>query len=326
MISIFKNMNSEAAPQGSARALFLLSEALKLNMIRANGLNHEELAASLDTLAEMSDRGEAEAPMVEAGGKACGEVQSYFLHLGQSIDSVGFDLAMSIRALATLLHGNSGNQEEFLGKMEQIRDKFQVGHTLDDIHQLRLHLDSCLTSLRSELCHARHAQVEHKAAMAEHLTQLNKCVSSLRSKVPPKHTTGPALLILRVRRLKTIRERYGEDVAKKILDYVTQILLVRWPAAYDITPYGDECLVILDSENLDLEFHRNALRKLTSERHVITTKLNGRETLLPLAMDLTVIRAPADGDMEEFIRNFLDGMTQKDNHTAVLDKTLGLNA
>lgn len=336
MISIFKGLRSEPGPTATAeteappandtRALLLLSEALKLNLIRAKGLNHAELAARLDELEALMDQRHDEAQMLDASGKVCGEVQVYFQHLGQSIDAVGFDLATSIRALATILHGSNGNQETFLGKMEEIRDKFQAGHTLDDIHQLRHHLDSCLTSLRSELFQARKAQQENKAAMLEHISQLHRAVSTLRAKVPPKHTTGPALSILRIRRLAAIRDRYGAAAAHKLLDFVVQILLVRWPAAYDITPYGDECLVVLDSQNLDLDFHRNALRKLAAEKHVFAFHNDGQHVMLPLALDWTVIRAPADGDMDEFIRNFIEGMAHKDQQAATLDKALGLKA
>lgn len=324
MISIFQSSRATETSKGGARALVLLSQALKVNLIRARGLNHAELSAYLDELAELAEKTREESPMVEASGKACGAVQVYFEHLGQSIDSVGFDLATSIRALATVLHGSSENQEGFLGKMEEIRDNFQAGHTLDDMHQLRQHLDSCLTSLRTELFQARKAQQENKAAILERLSLLHRSVSTLRANVPQKHTTGPALSILRVRRLKAVRERYGAEVAQKMLDYVIQILLVRWPAAYDITPYGDECLVVVDSQNLDLDFHRNALRKLSAEKNVFSTHKDGHEVILPLALDWTVIRAPAEGDMDEFIRNFLDGMAQKDSQSASLDKALGL--
>ncbi len=241
MISIFQGIKSGGGTAGksSARALNLVTEALRLNLIQARELNHKELAEDLVALAAAVETAREDAPVLEATGKVCTGVQSYFDHLGKSIDSVGFDLATSIRALATLLHGNAGTQDEFLTRMETIRDKVQSGHTLDDVHLLRQHLDSCLTSLRAELFEARRVQQEHQAAMNEHLSNLHRSVSALRSKVPPKRTTGPALCIVRVRRLKSIRDRYGDDIAQKMRDFVIQLLLVRWPAAYDITPYGD---------------------------------------------------------------------------------------
>lgn len=328
MISIFKSSSSAPPPSSNdgARALCLLAQALKLNLIRAKGLNNVELTASLDDLAYAVENAEGEAVVLKSSGHTCASIQRYFEQLGQSIDAVGFDLATSIRALATLLHNDSGKQEEFLGKMEEIRDNFQAGHTLDDVHVLRQHLDACLTSLRSELFEARQNHHACQAAMLEHMSHLHRSISTLRSKVPPKHTAGPALSILRIRRLKAVRDRYGDTVAQRMLDYVIQILLVRWPAAYDITPYGDECLVVIDSQNLDLEFHRAALRKLSGEKNVFNTKHDGHEIILPLALDWTVIRAPAEGDVDEFIRNFLDGMSQQDNQAASLDKALGLHA
>ena len=293
-------------------------------MIKARDLNHQELSAALDGLVDDLDQRKAEAVVLEAIGKVCGSVQRYFQLLGQGIDAVGFDLATSIRALATLLHGNSGDQTQFLGQMEQIRDKFQAGHTLDDIHALRHHLDSCLTSLRSQLFEARKTQQQNQEAMLEHISQLHRSVSTLKSKVPQKHTTGPALSILRIRRLKALKDRYGPAVAQRMLDFVIQILLVRWPAAYDITPYTDECLVVIDSQNLDLDFHRSALRKLSGEKTTLTTQYEGHELILPIALDWTVLRAPAEGDMDAFIRNFLNGMDEKDTQTAALDKLLQL--
>ena len=295
-------------------------------MIKARDLNHQELSAALDGLVDDLDQRKAEAVVLAASGKVCGSVQRYFQLLGQGIDAVGFDLATSIRALATLLHGNSGEQTQFLSQMEQIRDKFQAGHTLDDIHALRQHLDSCLTSLRSQLFEARKTQQQNQEAMLEHISQLHRSVSTLKSRVPQKHTTGPALSILRIRRLKAVKDRYGAAVAQRMLDFVIQILLVRWPAAYDITPYTDECLVVIDSQNLDLDFHRAALQKLAGEKNIFTTQHDGHELILPIALDWTVIRAPADGDMDAFIRNFLEGMAQKDTQTASLDKVLEMRS
>lgn len=326
MISIFQSARPVVNRQHGARALGLLSQALKLNLIRAKGLNYVELAASLDCLADVVEKSDDEAVVMDSSTHTCQSIQLYFERLGQSIDAVGFDLATSIRALATLLHTDSGNQEQFLGKMEEIRDSFQAGHTLDDIHVLRQHLDSCLTSLRSELFEARQSHQRSQAAMLDHMSQLHRGVSTLRAKVPPKLTTGPALSILRIRRLKAIRERYGNSVAQRMLDYVIQILLVRWPAAYDITPHGDECLVVLDSQNLDLDFHRAALRKLSGEKNVFNTHHEGHDIILPLALDWTVIRAPAEGDMDEFIHNFLDGMAKKDHQSASLDEALALKS
>ncbi len=326
MISLFRSTPSPPSPESSSRALSLLSQALQLSMIKAKDLNHQELVAALDGLVDSVEKSKSEALVVEASGIVCGSVQRYFQLLGQGIDAVGFDMATSIRALATLLHGNSGDQAQFLGQMEKIRDKFQAGHTLDDIHTLRHHLDSCLTSLRSQLFEARKSQQSNQQQMLDHLSQLHRSVSTLRSKVPPKHTTGPALSILRIRRLKTVKDRYGAAVAQRMLDYVIQILLVRWPAAYDITPYTDECLVVIETQNLDLDFHRAALRKLAGEKNTFTTHHDGHELILPIALDWTVIRAPADGDMEAFIRNFLEGMAQKDTQTASLDKVLEMRS
>lgn len=326
MISLFRTTTSAPNAGQTSRALTLLSQAIQLSMIKAKDLNHQELAAALDGLVDGVEKGQSETLVVEASGKVCGSVQHYFQLLSQGIDAIGFDLATSIRALATLLHGNSGDQEQFLGEMEKIRDKFQAGHTLDDIHSLRSHLDSCLTSLRSELFHARKAQQNNQESMLDHLSQLHRSVSTLRSKVPPKLTTGPALSILRIRRLNAVKDRYGAAVAQRMVDLVIQILLVRWPAAYAITPYTEECLVVLDSQNLDLDFHRSALRKLAGEKIVFTTHHDGREVILPVALDWTVIRAPADGDMEAFIQNFLEGMNQKDTQSASLDKVLELRS
>jgi hypothetical protein len=326
MISIFQTARSlgPAVSKSTSRTVHRITEALRLNLIQARGLNHKELAADLLSLAAAVDNPQGEAPVAEVTGRVCEGVERYFGDLSKSIDSLGFDLALSIRSLATLLHSNSGDQEEFLTRMEKIRDRVQSGHSLDDVERLRQHLENCLTSLRAELFEARRLQAEQQSSMNEHLANLQRSISALRSKVPPKRTNGPALCIVRVRRLKVIRDRYGEEIAQKMRDFVIQLLLVRWPAAYDITPHGEECLVVIDSENLDLDFHRSALRKLSGEKNTFSMKVQGRELLLPLAIDWTVVRAPAEGDLEEFIHNFLEGMAQKDTQAASLDQALGL--
>lgn len=326
MISIFHAArgSSPAVTRNGVLSLRRVAEALQRNLIQARGLNHKELAADLIALAAAVENSREEAPVLAATSRVCEGVECYFQGLSKSVDGVVFDLALSIRALATLLHSNADSQEAFLTRMEKIRDKVQSGHSLDDMQSLRAHLDHCLTSLRAELFEARRSQAEQRTAMSEHMATIHRSISALRSKVPPKRTNGPALCIVRVRRLKVICDRYGEEIAQKMRDFVIQLLLVRWPSAYDITPYGDECLVVIDSENLDLDFHRSALRKLSGERNSLVTRYEGRELSLPLAVDWTVVRAPAEGDLDEFIRNFLDGMAQKDSQSTSLDHALGL--
>jgi GGDEF domain-containing protein len=323
MISIFSGSRGGSNKAGQ-KALRQLCEVLDGNLIRARGLNHAELAADLRALAEAVENAKEEPEVEAVSQRVEAGISTYFLELGRGIDSLGMELSTSIRALATLVHDNAGDQDAFLTRMESIRDKFQGVQALNDLPSLRRHLDTCLSSLRTELLEARKANEKRRGPLNEHLSKLHRSISALRSKIPPKHTDGPALSIIRVRRLKAVRDRYGKDVAQRMLDHLVQLLLVRWPAAYDITPYGEECLVVIDSENLDLDFHRAALRKLTLDTNKFVTQYEGRELALPIALDWTVLRAPADGDVDEFIRNFLDGMAQQDANTAALDKTLGL--
>ena len=318
MISLFRSSPAHPSPDSGSRALSLLSQSLQLSMIKARDLNQHELMTALDALVDSVEKSKPEALVVEASGIVCSAVQQYFHLLGQGIDAVGFDLATSIRALATLVHGNSGEQQKFLAQLQKISDRFQCGRTLDDLHALRSHLDTCLTSLHSELFQARKAQQSNGQQIQDQLSQMNRSVAALSS----THTTGPALCILRIRRLQSVKHRYGAKVAHRMLDSVIQILVERWPAAYDISPHTDECLIVLDSHNLDLDFHRTALRKLAGEKHIFTTQHDEHELMLPIALDWTVIRAPADGDMDAFIHNFLEGMAHHDTQSASLDKLL----
>lgn len=329
LLSIFQS--STATPGNKATpgkgdlpiwTLSLVVQSLQKNAIRAKNLTNAALSADLDALlASLS--GKLPEPQVrEAGDKASNSIQQYFCSLSRCIDSVGLDLATSIRALATLLHRNSGSQGDFLEKMEHIRVQFQAGHTLDDIHALRSHLDSCLVGLRNEISSARQAHNECQGDLMQQLSQLTRSVSTLRATVPQVFSSGPAVSILRLRRVQAIRTRYGDAFADRFVNHVIQILLVRWPVAHDISPFTDECLIVIDAQNLDLDFHRAILRRLASERIIFTYQHEGREITIPVAIDWTVIRAPADGDIRDFISNFLEGMVKKDAQTASLDSAL----
>ena len=293
---------------------------MQKNVIRAKNLTNAALSADLDAL--LASLKLPRPQLLEAGEKASASIQQYFCSLSRCIDSVGLDLATSIRALATLLHRSSGSQGDFLGKMEHIRDQFQAGHTLDDIHALRSHLDACLVGLRNEISSARLAHNESQGDLMQHLSQLTRSVSTLRSTVPQVFSSGPAVSILRVRRVQAIRARYGDAIADRLVNHIIQILLVRWPAAYDISPFAEECLIVIDAHNLDLDFHRSVLRRIAGERIIFTAQHEGREVSLPVAIDWTVIRAPADGDIRDFISNFLDGMVKKDVQATSLDMVL----
>ncbi len=323
LISLFQSSKSSSASgELPVRALTLLVESIKQHAIRAKSLNHAALFAAVDGLLAVFSAQATEPQMLEAVTKSSSSIEQYFRGLAKCIDSVGLDLATSIRALAALLHKNVGSQGDFLDKMEHIRDQFQAGHTLDDLAALRSHLDACLVGLRTEISGARLAQKENQNDLMQHLSQLSRSVSTLRATVPQVFATGPAVSILRVRRVQAIRDRYGDRIAQRLVDHVIQILLVRWPAAHDITPFTEECLVVVDSQNLDLDFHRNILRRLSGERITFNVHHEGRELSLPVAIDWTVIRGPADGDIRDFISNFLDGMIKKDAQAASLDQVL----
>jgi hypothetical protein len=325
-----RNALMEPTDDLALRSLTLLVQCLQLNLIRAKALNHtavdqttNQLLSRLDVPAATPGREQA---ALDATGAACQSFQQYFRGLGESIDAVGIDLATSIRALATILHEQSGQQGQFLDQMEKVRHQFQNGHSLDDIRSLRVHLDNCLSTFRAEIFTARQEQRKSRDQVSAELARLNRNVSTLRSALPAKSGEGPAVAILRVRRLQAIRDRYGDEIAQRIVDYLTQILLVRWPAARDITPWAFECLVVVDTHNVDLDFHRAALRKLAGERIMFSSQHDGHDISLPVAIDWTVVRAPADNDLEQFIATFLESTTQKDTQAASLDRALGIRA
>ena len=323
MLSIFQS--SKSTPTNGdlpIRSLSLVIQSLQQNAIRAQSLATPALSADLEALLAARTAKALEPQVLQAGEKAAASIQQYFRSLTLCIDSLGLDLATSIRALATLLHLNSGSQADFLGKMEHIRDQFQAGHTLDDIHALRSHLDSCLVGLRAEISGARQDHKESQGDLMHQLSQLTRSVSTLRATVPQVFSSGPAVSIIRVRRVQAIRARYGDVIVDRLVNHVIQILLVRWPVAHDICPFTDECLVVIDAHNLDLDFHRAILLRLASERIIFTARHEGREVTLPVAIDWTVIRAPADGDVRDFISNFLEGMVKKDAQAASLDSVL----
>ena len=322
MISLFQTAKPAPDSELPLHSLSSIVQSLQLNLIRAKSLNHQSLSADMDRLLESLALNLPAPAVLALEAETCSAIHQYFRSLAGGIDSVGTDLAISIRAMAAMLHKDSGAQVEFLDKLEKVQDRFQSGLTLDDMQQMRGHFDSCLESLRSEILDAREAHKRSQDDLLQHLAHLNRSVSTLRSTVPQVHTSGPAVSILKIRRMQAIRDRYGATVAQRLVDYVIQILLVRWPAAHDITPFTEECLVVVDSQNVDLDFHRAALRRLAGERIVFTAKFEGHEILLPIAIDWTVIRAPADGDIQEFIGNFLDGMAKKDTQAASLDKIL----
>ncbi|WP_031499127.1 hypothetical protein [Bryobacter aggregatus] len=323
MITLFPYSRPVSSSEdGAARLLSLLTQSLQANLIRAKSLNHEAVSTALDAAWESVKSDQPEASILEKGKEVCASIQQYFRGLTGSIDSVGIDLATSIRALATLLHRSAGTQTQLLAGLENVRERFEAGQTLDDIHLLRGHLDSCLSALRTEITTARKTQQENQDDLAQHLSKMNQHVSVLRSHVPPDPAVGPAVSILRLRRIQAIRERYGEVVAQRLMDHVIQILLVRWPAAHDISPFTEECLVVVDSQNLDLDFHRAALRRLAGERITFSTQHEGHEIVLPIAIDWTVIRVPKDGNLQSFVTSFLDGMRKKDTQVASLDKLL----
>ncbi len=304
------------------RSLSLVVQSLQQNAIRAQSLTNASLSADLGALLTALT-GKAPEPQVSlAGEKASTSIQQYFRSLTLCIDSLGLDLATSIRALATLLHRSSGSQDDFLDKMEHIRAQFQAGHTLDDIHALRSHLDACLVGMRAELAGARKAHNDTQGDLMQQLSQMTRSVSTLRATVPQVFSSGPAVSILRVRKVQAIRARYGDAIADRLVNHVIQILLVRWPSAHDISPFADECLVVIDAQNLDLDFHRAILRRLAGERIIFASQHEGREITIPVAIDWTVIRAPADGDVRDFISNFLEGMVKKDAQATSLDKVL----
>ena len=321
LLSIFQS--SKVAPTNGEvpiQSLSLVVHSLQKYAIRAKNLTNAALSADLAALLASL---KLPAPqLLEAGQHASASVQQYFSSLSRCIDSVGLDLATSIRALATLLHRNAGSHGDFLGKMEHIRDQFQAGHTLDDVEALRSHLDACLVGLRNEISSARLTHNESQGDLLQQLSQLTRSVSTLRSTVPQVFASAPAVSILRVRRVQAIRARYGDAIADRLVNHVIQILLVRWPAAYDISPFAEECLTVIDAHNLDLDFHRAILRRLAGERIIFTAQHEGREVSLPVAIDWTVIRAPADGDIRDFISNFLEGMVKKDVQATSLDLVL----
>jgi hypothetical protein len=287
------------------RVLRLLSQAIELNLLSGRGLNADVLKSDLARLLFSLEREHPAATTLENTTQACSSLQHYFRHLAASIESLASELSAGIHTLHETLAELSGEHSRGLERLEAVQRHMASQRGFDDVHALQKHFEDCLHALREEIR-------DQKAASSRQNLAVSEALSSLRQSAGRVPTTRPNLVfaLLHLRRLDLVRERFGPALAAAMLDHLKQIVQARWPKAEEVSVVRYDSLLLLETQDLDLERHRHLLRRLATERLVYTATHNEasgeREHLLPLSFDWIAAHADSRDHALQLSQNFLN--------------------
>lgn len=297
-----------AIPSGSSvgfRLLAAILQVLDKSIIRSSAVTGEVLSHDLNSALAVIQKQGSEREIVPMVGDASRSIEEYFKSLSTNLDALGTDLQLSLRALAQVSQTVIGTQTDFLRRIEKIEYEFRNVRSLDDIHKIREHMDSCLQHLQQEIAGGIANVKEQKISIEAALDRTENLASQVAPLADANQQKGIALTLIRVRRLAQFRERYGLSVTQQIRDYMTQLIMTRWPTEVDCRFYPPECLAVIDLKNSDLDFARHIMRKVSAERIVYHAKVQDREVLLQLTLDWTVRRMLDEAELADAIPAFL---------------------
>jgi hypothetical protein len=212
-----------------------------------------------------------------------------------------------------------GAQTEFMRKVQRMEFEFRDARSLDDIHQLRERLDAFLHHLQEEVSSSTTLQKEQQERLAQASAEAEQLAAQVTPSASSDPNAGPAVTLIRIRRLSQFRERYGLNVSQQIRDYIVQLLMARWPSELDCRFYPPECFAIVDAKTPDIELHKHLMRRIAAERIVYNAKVQEREVLLQITLDWTVTRIADEAQLADVIPAFLKHHTQIERRPASLD-------
>jgi GGDEF domain-containing protein len=255
------------------RILRLLAHALELNLLEGRGLPAEEIKTSLARLAASLENKDSEPAVLEAARASSQAIQQYFQRLSRSLDSLAGDLRQGIRALEDAIAIFDGEQVHQLSRLEAIGKTLGQPKGVDDLKLLQEQFEDCLTAFRQS--HSRSSQ------------QLQQACWMLREsgRHVPATETNLAFAVVHLNRLDLIRDRFGPAMAQTLTCFFLKTLAARWPSAEASQALANDAFLLIDSQNLNLDHHRQQLRRLATERLVYSATHEDREYLLPIAFD-----------------------------------------
>ncbi|MDX2267734.1 MAG: hypothetical protein NW208_06480 [Bryobacter sp.] len=310
MLRLFETHAQVQDDELALRALRLLVQALELNLLTGRGLHAENLKANLNQLLGSLEQKQEAAVVVENAAEACAGVQHYFRHLGASIESLASELTVGIRVLEEALEDLSGEQASGMAsgvasgmeRLDQVQQRLANQRGLDDVHLLRKHLEECVRQLREELQAQRHLQERRVAALGRAMGALRGSAEKL-----PVGQAAIAFAVLRLKSMERIEARFGSGVADAMVELLRETLRAKWPGAVEQAAPAPHALLLVDRQDLDLEKHRQMLRRIAAERLTYSATIDDNEHLLPLHLDWLVAHAHSPEQMQKLVENFLAG-------------------
>lgn len=301
------NSNSATVSGGALgfRLLAAILQAMDKGLIRSQAVTGEMLSHDLNAAITAIQNQTSERELVPLVGEASRSIEDYFKSLSTNLDALGTDLQMSLRALAQVSQTVIGSQTEVLKRIARIEYEFRNARSLDDIHKIREHMDSCLQHLQQEIAGGIAAVKENNASLEAAIERADALASQVAPLPDGSTTKGISITLIRVRRLAQFRERYGMNVTQQIRDYMTQLVMTRWPNEVDCRFYPPECLAVVDPKNSDLDYARHIMRRVAGERIVYLAKVQDREVLLQLTLDWTVRKIQDEAELADVIPAFL---------------------
>ncbi|GAB4361976.1 MAG: hypothetical protein OHK0021_06020 [Bryobacter sp.] len=306
MLRLFETPAQVKDDELAFRALRLLVQALELNLLTGRGLYAENLKTNLHRLLGSLEQQQEASVVVGNAAEACAGVQHYFRHLGASIESLASELTVGIRVLEEALEDLSGEQASGVAsgmeRLDQVQQRLANQRGLDDVHMLRKHLEECVRQLREELQAQRQSQERRVAALGQAMGALRGSADKL-----PLSQATFAFAVLRLKSMERIEARFGSRVADAMVELLRETMRAKWSGAAEQAAPAPHALLLVDRQDLDLEKHRQLLRRIATERHTYSATIDDNEHLLPLHLDWLVAQAGSREQMQQLVENFLTG-------------------
>ncbi|MDX2267735.1 MAG: hypothetical protein NW208_06485 [Bryobacter sp.] len=244
--------------------------------------------------------------LVDCVHAVCLNIRLYFQKLSLVIDTLASDLELAVRSLDAIVLEISGDQDTRFERMEQHCEKLSTSlgekAGIDDLQRLRGKFEVCVKELRVELKAQREAQNRHKEALGTAVGALRQA-----SQIAPMAFPEKVFAVLRLQSLNRVEARLGAKAAQSMLEELRQILKKKWPTAVEEAAPSSHAILLVDKQDLDLEKHRQAIRRLVAAKLTLTISLGDRDHLLPLHLDWLVAHAHSPEQMQKLVENFLAG-------------------
>lgn len=314
------------------RVIALLLQGMALHAVEGDRADYERFRKDFERIQAMAAPQATEQELLITVGAANQALSDYGQRTTRFIRQEGAVLHNMISMLTQTMISVGAGSERSAENLQGIERELAKAAVIEDVQQLKLRLDACLTNVREEVARQKTQIAANASQIQEHIERAQDCVkqslasgdsidavTGLRTESAAKAAFGEALsapgrkyvAVAVANRIQSINSRFGYAVGDQLLKSVLELLSSRISSADRLFRWRGPAIVALLEREQTINAVRVEIGRISSRSLEKMFDIGGRRVLLPVTASWLVIPlTPPLGQVSKSIEDFIASHAQ----------------